>query len=180
MGSSDAAKRKAEEDAAKAAAAQAKAEADAKALAEAERKRLEEGINRAKEVSVFVDDIDTMFELGREGEDIALAFFLARGFALVCRNWHCRYGELDLVLEDRGTIAFAEVKARGTRAFGSPADGIDASKLRKLSRAALAFLAASGLGESRPCRFDVFSVSARRERLHVEWTKGAFDAADTG
>lgn len=36
-----------------------------------ERKRLEEGINRAKEVSVFVDDIDTMFELGREGEDIA-------------------------------------------------------------------------------------------------------------
>lgn len=45
----DAAKRKAEEDAAKAAAAQAKAEADAKALAEAERKRLEEEARKALE-----------------------------------------------------------------------------------------------------------------------------------
>src|SRR5688500_5428609 len=35
-----------------------------------DRKRLEESIGRAKEVSNFVDDIDTMFELGREGEDV--------------------------------------------------------------------------------------------------------------
>ena len=36
-----------------------------------QRKRLEESITRAKEVITFVDDIDTMFELGREGEDMA-------------------------------------------------------------------------------------------------------------
>ncbi|MEP7362179.1 MAG: peptide chain release factor 2 [Acidobacteriota bacterium] len=35
-----------------------------------DRKRLEEQITRAKEVSNFVDDIDTMFELGREGEEV--------------------------------------------------------------------------------------------------------------
>ena len=36
-----------------------------------QRKRLEESITRAKEVITFVDDIDTMIELGREGEDMA-------------------------------------------------------------------------------------------------------------
>ena len=69
---------------------------------------------------------------GREGEDIALAFFLARGFALVCRNWHCRYGELDLVLAKEGTWHVVEVKARRNARFGPPEASVTAVKLARL------------------------------------------------
>jgi putative endonuclease len=69
---------------------------------------------------------------GREGEDIALAFFLARGFALVCRNWHCRYGELDIVLAKDGAWHAVEVKARRNARFGLPEAAVTAVKLARL------------------------------------------------
>lgn len=69
---------------------------------------------------------------GREGEGIALAFFLARGFVLVCRNWHCRYGELDLVLAKGGAWHAVEVKARRSARFGAPEAAVTSGKLARL------------------------------------------------
>jgi putative endonuclease len=116
-------------------------------------------------------------DLDRRGEDAACAHAQARGAVVLARNWRGGGGELDLVVRDGNEIAFAEVKARSSDAFGTPEDGIDPAKVRRLTRAALAFLSASGLGESLPCRFDVFAVRDEGS-LQVEWIKGAFDAAE--
>lgn len=69
---------------------------------------------------------------GREGEDIALAFFLARGFALICRNWHCRYGELDIVLSKDGAWHAVEVKTRRNTRFGPPEAAVTPAKVSRL------------------------------------------------
>jgi Holliday junction resolvase-like predicted endonuclease len=36
---------------------------------------------------------------GQSGESIALAYLEERGFRLIERNWNCRLGEIDLIVE---------------------------------------------------------------------------------
>ncbi len=72
---------------------------------------------------------------GQSGETMALAFLEARGFCLVERNWACRLGEIDLIVERKGEIRFIEVKFRRTMEFGYPEAAITPTKLKHLKRA---------------------------------------------
>jgi putative endonuclease len=116
--------------------------------------------------------------LGARGEDAAVAHALARGAKLVARNWRgarrgSRY-ELDLVLEDGGVLAFAEVKTRTTSTCGSALEAVTPLKARRLTRAALLFLQDRRLSLDTACRFDVFAVDG--STMSVEWLKDAFPA----
>jgi putative endonuclease len=108
-------------------------------------------------------------DLGRTGEDAALARYLERGFRLVARNWRCHVGELDLVVARPGLLVFCEVKSRRGSAFGGPFDAVHGSKQRKLRALGEAFL----LGWREPVgsvRFDVASVvvdGSRRAAVHL-------------
>ncbi len=100
---------------------------------------------------------------GRLGEDIALRYFIDRGFSLVCRNYHKPYGEIDLVLSKGYITHFVEVKsvsyppardlpnqawrAGVTESVVShenirPEDNIHSSKLQKLSRVIDSYISA--------------------------------------
>jgi putative endonuclease len=48
--------------------------------------------------------------LGRLGEQLAAEHFERLGWEIVARNYQTRFGELDLVAVDGGTLVFAEVK----------------------------------------------------------------------
>jgi len=71
---------------------------------------------------------------GNSGEDLALAYFEKRGFRIVERNWLCRLGEIDLILERNGILHFVEVKTRRSLTFGYPEESITGKKLRHLAR----------------------------------------------
>ncbi len=73
--------------------------------------------------------------LGRRGEDMAVAFFVAEGFDIIARNWRCRFGELDLILRRGQEIRFVEVKMRKSHAFGYPEASITRKKLAHLQAA---------------------------------------------
>lgn len=77
---------------------------------------------------------------GEAGEDAALAFLQSQGCTLLARNWHCAYGEIDLIVKNGGMILFVEVKYRKNRQFGGVAYSISpiqiietATKCRVLS-----------------------------------------------
>ncbi len=91
----------------------------------------------------------------------------------MARNWRCRIGELDLVVERRGVLVFCEVKSRRDGAFGVGYEAVTRRKQAKLRSLAEAFLQAAG---SRPqaIRFDVASVAVRGERSAVELFEDAF------
>lgn len=71
---------------------------------------------------------------GDRGEDLALAYFEAQGFRLLDRNWSCRLGEIDLILEKNGIVHFVEVKTRRSLEYGYPEESINRKKLRHLAR----------------------------------------------
>jgi putative endonuclease len=111
--------------------------------------------------------------IGQRGEDAAVDAYRRRGYRIVARNWRCRIGELDLVVERRGVLVFCEVKSRRGRAFGVGYEAVTRRKQAKLRSLAEAFLQAAG---SRPqaIRFDVASVAVRGERSAVELFEDAF------
>ncbi len=101
------------------------------------------------------------------GEEAARAFAEARGYRTVARNVRTPYGEIDLVLEDaRGTLVFAEVKARGGPEFGDGAEAVTRAKRKRLRRAGLACAGALGRADAA-LRFDVFAIDAGRQVEHI-------------
>lgn len=101
---------------------------------------------------------------GAWGEEQAARHYRSLGYDLVDRNWRCREGELDLVVQRDGVVVFCEVKARRTDAFGSPAEAVTPAKQRRLRRLAAAWLAANGV-HGVEVRFDVASVLGTRVEL---------------
>lgn len=119
----------------------------------------------------------TRRERGTWGEDAALAHARRHGARLLARNYRRREGELDLVLRDRGVIAFAEVKARAGASHGSPTEGVSARQRGRIVRTALLWLAEQGLDpHGTALRFDVFAVEPGPAGAAVCWLRGAFEA----
>lgn len=96
--------------------------------------------------------------LGRRGEALAARFVKRRGMRVVARGQRLRPGELDIVAVDGETVVFIEVKTRKSGDAGHPSEAIDATKRRRLTRLALAFLKGHGLLEHR-ARFDVVAIT---------------------
>lgn len=109
--------------------------------------------------------------VGKFGEEVAARLLESRGYHILCRNYRTRYGEIDIVAEGHGVIAFVEVKTRRSTAFGPPCESVTYGKRRRLVAAARRYimealcLEARGAGGAapkpapeKPVRFDVVSV----------------------
>lgn len=96
-------------------------------------------------------------DLGKTGEDRAVAELERRGYAILARRYRTRHGEIDIVARDAETTVFVEVKARATDEFGTAAEAVTPWKKRRLVRMAADYLARNEL-DDRPCRFDVVAI----------------------
>ena len=96
-------------------------------------------------------------DLGKIGEDCAVAALERLGYAILARRYRTRHGEIDIVAQDGETTVFVEVKARVTAEFGSAAEAVTPWKQRRLARMAWDYAARHGLVD-RPCRFDVVAI----------------------
>jgi putative endonuclease len=108
--------------------------------------------------------------VGTSGEDLAAAWYEARGFEVLARNWRCREGELDLIVRDGRLYIFCEVKSRTTDAFGVPAEAVDRDKQQRLRRLAARWLDDDAPALAREIRFDVAAILNGR----LEVLEGAF------
>ena len=109
-------------------------------------------------------------QIGQRGEDMALAFLQRQGLVLSERNFRCRGGELDLIMRERETVVFVEVRQRRNRDFGGAAASVTAAKQSRLLLAAQIFL--QRYGAPPPCRFDVIAIDGEQ----IAWIKNAIDA----
>lgn len=115
-------------------------------------------------------------ELGKTGEDLAVRELVSRGYAVLDRRYRTRHGEIDIVCDDRGTIVFVEVRAKGSGDCGSASESITPHKMRKVTACAVEYLARHRLS-NRPCRFDVVAIDdALGAEPRVTVYANAFDA----
>jgi len=97
------------------------------------------------------------------------AWYEARGYTVVAKNWRCREGELDLIVRDGRLFVFCEVKTRTSTAFGVPAEAVTREKQARIRRLAARWLEDAPM-PAREIRFDVPSVLAGQ----IEIIEGAF------
>jgi putative endonuclease len=111
---------------------------------------------------------------GQHFEDLALAHLRQHGLVLVTRNYWCRVGELDLVMRDRDTLVFVEVRYRRRTEFGSALASVVRGKQTRVIHAAQHFLLRYPSYAARPCRFDVVALTHDSAATRIEWVTGAF------
>ena len=111
----------------------------------------------------------TTLAIGGSKEEQARRYLEARGLRLVCRNYRCRSGEIDLIMRDGACLAFVEVRYRKGDRFGTPAETVTQGKQRRIIKAARHYLQRHpGVTD---CRFDVVAITGE---ARPEWLRDAF------
>ena len=113
---------------------------------------------------------------GQSSEQLACQHLQHQGLRLLTQNWHCRQGELDLVMLDGDTVVFVEVRYRRHAAWGGAVESVDARKRARLAAAAQHFLLQESRWAKHPCRFDVVAISPDdHSHPRLDWIQNAFE-----
>ncbi len=120
-------------------------------------------------------------ERGAWAEQQAAHYLEQQGLIVNTRNYLCKSGEIDLVMNDGELLVFIEVRQRNSQYYGSAIETVDRRKQRKLIRAARHYLQKFGLTERVACRFDVIGVETSSETAvphtqsaKITWVRDAF------
>lgn len=106
---------------------------------------------------------------GDAAEDDALDYLRKQGLMLVERNFRCRGGEIDLILQDGNVLVFVEVRKRADRRYGGAAASVTGRKQGRLVIAAQTFL--QRYRTPPACRFDVVAMDGDT----LNWLKNAIE-----
>lgn len=100
-------------------------------------------------------------DLGKSGEDLAVAELGRRGYAIVARRYRTRHGEIDVVARDGDELVFVEVRRRSGEMCGAAAESVTRNKQRRVARMAADYLSRHGLYDRCAVRFDVVAIDDR-------------------
>jgi putative endonuclease len=103
-------------------------------------------------------------EEGREGEERAEKTLKKEGYRILEKNYRTRFGEIDIIAEEKGCLVFIEVKKRNTPTFGDPFHAINARKRQHLIKSALFYMKLNGSFDRR-VRFDVVGIDGDGVRI---------------
>ena len=114
---------------------------------------------------------------GKIGEDYTAAMLEKRGWTVLERNYHSRYGEIDIIARDGQYIVFVEVKTRRVAGLDHPLAAVTRSKQQKLMKTALLYLSEHPEAQQYDCRFDVagLTTDSAGKVLHVDYIENAFE-----
>lgn len=124
----------------------------------------------------------TRTHTGQLFERKAEQLLIKNGLVLVSRNYHCRYGEIDLIMTDADALVFVEVRYRKNEHFGSASASVTPAKQKKIILTAQHYLQQHRWTDKYNCRFDVVGINPSpllnsltpKEPYALEWIKDAF------
>ncbi len=112
--------------------------------------------------------------LGNDAETVAEKYLAEQGLHFISRNYYCKAGEIDLLMQESDTLVFVEVRFRSNPFFGSAAESITAKKIQRIRKSAEHFLLTNPHFEQLYKRFDVLAISAQPSEDEILWIKDAF------
>jgi len=112
-------------------------------------------------------------DTGNQAEYLALKHLQLNKLQLVERNYHCRRGEIDLIMLDQTVLVFIEVRYRKSARFGSALESVDQRKQNKIIHTANHYLQQQAPTHTG-CRFDVVAINSVLSSNDITWVKDAF------
>lgn len=118
--------------------------------------------------------LERRIEFGKQAEKTAVDFLRANGYKILQCNYRNKFGEIDIIAQDKGTICFVEVKARHSLDLGAPEEAVFARKQSRICKVAIYYLKSKNLLE-RLSRFDVLTLLYTDNLPKISLIKNAFE-----
>ena len=96
--------------------------------------------------------------IGAWGEALAAEYLLKKKYRLIATNFRCRFGEIDIIAENKTFLVFVEVKLRKNDRFADAKAFVDYHKQNRL-RTAADFYLSQNPTDLQP-RFDIVEIYA--------------------
>lgn len=109
---------------------------------------------------------------GLAWEKQARLYLERQGLTSLANNYLCPMGEIDLIMQDRDTVVFVEVRYRKQADFGEGVETIQTLKQRRIIKAAWKFLMEYDLMDKVHARFDVIGID---DDATVNWIQNAIE-----
>lgn len=109
-------------------------------------------------------------QTGDAAEAQAETFLQAQGLRSIERNFSCKLGEIDLIMQHQEFLVFIEVRFRRDTRFGGAIQSISEKKQSRIRNTAIVYLQQKNLYEKQAHRFDVVAISEN----DTQWIQGAF------
>ena len=108
---------------------------------------------------------------GEQGEEMAARFLQAKRLTLEAKNYRHRRSEIDLVMRDRDTLVFVEVKLRRNANFGDPETFVDQAQAERIAEAADQYV--HEIAWEGNIRFDIVAITLQPQTA-IEHFEDAF------
>ena len=115
---------------------------------------------------------------GKIGERYVVQMLLEQGYMFIDANYHSRFGEIGIIVEDDKYIVFVEVKTRDTNSRSKPLEAVTSGKKKKLIQTALLYLQEHEELQHLQPRFDaagIITTGKNKEITEVQYITNAFD-----
>ena len=100
---------------------------------------------------------------GKNGEQIATKYLEIEGYKIICKNFRCLQGEIDIIAKDNETVVFVEVKTRTSFKYGEAKEAVNGTKQKHIYKAIEYYLYKNKL-EDAFIRIDVIEVYIMNRR----------------
>ena len=111
---------------------------------------------------------------GKKAESLAAFYLRMHGYQILDRNFHSRFGEIDIIAKRFKTIVFVEVKARGEGYLAEPGYAVDEYKQKKIIKTSQLYILYKKL-DAFDIRFDVIEITKKGVHFGVNHIKNAFE-----
>lgn len=109
---------------------------------------------------------------GKEGEEMAADFLIAKGYEIVERNFRYKRLEIDLIVKKNNWLVFVEVKLRSSDAFGYPEEFVDYKKARNITDGAEQYTYETNWKGN--VRYDIVSIRLLKDKTEIIQIEDAF------
>lgn len=111
-------------------------------------------------------------ELGKQGEQFAVAYLQKQGYEILETNWTFQKAEIDIIAKKEDILAVIEVKTRSTTVFGLPQDFVNPKKIKLLVKAIDEYATKNDLDVD--IRFDIIALQKHNNTFKIEHLEDAF------
>ncbi|MDE1192119.1 MAG: YraN family protein [Arachidicoccus sp.] len=105
--------------------------------------------------------------IGKDGEALAVNYFIQNGFTILHCNWRHGYIEIDIIAYKEKMLHFIEVKTRTGTAFGRPEEAVSKKKMDMLKRGAEEYQYKNP--QWKYIQFDVLAVQILKDGSTEYW-----------
>lgn len=114
-------------------------------------------------------------ETGDWAENQAWCYLQKQGARLITRNYACRWGEIDLIIEHDEAVVFVEVRYRKQTSFASSMESIHQRKIKRIIATAKHYLQKTRQFDVVATRIDVVAISSMNHNLDIDWIQNAIE-----